>query len=230
MACSYSPSSRLSSCSSKCSWPSSTGSTAEELTYAHHSLALFTRNDTARPDRLIVSFFRPAATLFVSGHQQMNMLTSMAMGRGTPAPSGMSNQAQGTAAFLFCKFARCTVSQSNPVVLGAFRPSRRQPVHLPPAHALRRWRSPHPVLALRPNPQRQGLPRQDDHGQQGLRYDPHSSTSPVSDGHSPRLPRSGFVSYASADSARLAIENMDGLQVGEKRLKVQLKKSRGAPY
>jgi RNA recognition motif-containing protein len=40
----------------------------------------------------------------------------------------------------------------------------------------------------------------------------------------------GFVSYASADSARLAIEHMDGLQVGEKRLKVQLKKSRGAPY
>lgn len=29
----------------------------------------------------------------------MNMLTSMAMGRGTPAPSGMSNQAQGTVAF-----------------------------------------------------------------------------------------------------------------------------------
>jgi len=41
---------------------------------------------------------------------------------------------------------------------------------------------------------------------------------------------SGFVSYASADSARLAIENMDGLQVGEKRLKVQLKKARDSPY
>lgn len=40
----------------------------------------------------------------------------------------------------------------------------------------------------------------------------------------------GFVSYASADSARLAIENMDGLQVGEKRLKVQLKKARDSPY
>jgi len=40
----------------------------------------------------------------------------------------------------------------------------------------------------------------------------------------------GFVSYTSADSARLAIEHMDGLQVGEKRLKVQLKKPRGSPY
>jgi hypothetical protein len=72
--------------------------------YAHHSLALFTRNDGSTRPRLIVSFFRPAATLFVSGYQQMNMLTSMAMGRGTPAPSGMSNQAQGTVALLFASW------------------------------------------------------------------------------------------------------------------------------
>ena len=42
----------------------------------------------------------------------------------------------------------------------------------------------------------------------------------------------GFVSYDNAMSAQLAIQAMNGFQVGMKRLKVQLKRSKEAakPY
>mmetsp|Transcript_17214 Transcript_17214/g.43885 ORF Transcript_17214/g.43885 Transcript_17214/m.43885 type:complete len:392 (-) Transcript_17214:43-1218(-) len=40
----------------------------------------------------------------------------------------------------------------------------------------------------------------------------------------------GFVSYDNAESANNAIAQMNGFSVGTKRLKVQLKKSKGTPY
>lgn len=40
----------------------------------------------------------------------------------------------------------------------------------------------------------------------------------------------GFVSYDNPVSAQAAISSMNGFQMGPKRLKVELKKSRGAPY
>jgi len=40
----------------------------------------------------------------------------------------------------------------------------------------------------------------------------------------------GFVSYDNPVSAQAAITSMNGFQMGAKRLKVELKKSRGAPY
>ena len=42
--------------------------------------------------------------------------------------------------------------------------------------------------------------------------------------------RPGFVSYDNADSAQAAIRAMNGFQVLNKRLKVQLKKVRDRPY
>lgn len=116
------------------------------------------------------------------GGVDMNMLTSMAMGRGTPAPSGMSNQAQGPpGANLFIYHLPTHYGDGD--LLTLFSPFGQ-------------------ILSVKVFLDKMTM---------------------VSKGF-------GFVSYASADSARLAIENMDGLQVGEKRLKVQLKKSRGAPY
>lgn len=43
---------------------------------------------------------------------------------------------------------------------------------------------------------------------------------------------SGFVSYDNASSAQAAIQTMHGFQIGMKRLKVQLKRSKDAckPY
>eukprot|EP00300_Choanocystis_sp_HF-7_P013930 c18507_g1_i1.p1 GENE.c18507_g1_i1~~c18507_g1_i1.p1 ORF type:complete len:273 (+),score=38.80 c18507_g1_i1:417-1235(+) len=40
----------------------------------------------------------------------------------------------------------------------------------------------------------------------------------------------GFVSYDNPESAQYAIQAMNGFQIGAKRLKVQIKKPRGAPY
>lgn len=40
----------------------------------------------------------------------------------------------------------------------------------------------------------------------------------------------GFVSFDNAQSAKLAIQEMNGYQVLNKRLKVQLKKARAKPY
>merc|ERR1712113_1142141 len=40
----------------------------------------------------------------------------------------------------------------------------------------------------------------------------------------------GFVSYDNPESAQNAIQAMDGFQIGNKRLKVQLKKPRNTPY
>ncbi|KAK9508251.1 hypothetical protein O3M35_007951 [Rhynocoris fuscipes] len=42
----------------------------------------------------------------------------------------------------------------------------------------------------------------------------------------------GFVSYDNSISAQAAIQNMNGFQIGTKRLKVQLKRSKEAsrPY
>ena len=40
----------------------------------------------------------------------------------------------------------------------------------------------------------------------------------------------GFVSYDNPVSAHAAIQAMNGFQVGTKRLKVQLKRSRDKPY
>ena len=40
----------------------------------------------------------------------------------------------------------------------------------------------------------------------------------------------GFVSYDNPLSAQLAIQAMNGFQVGPKRLKVQLKRSKEKPY
>jgi RNA recognition motif-containing protein len=40
----------------------------------------------------------------------------------------------------------------------------------------------------------------------------------------------GFVSYDNALSAQLAIQAMNGYQVGSKRLKVQLKRPKDKPY
>jgi len=40
----------------------------------------------------------------------------------------------------------------------------------------------------------------------------------------------GFVSYSTSEAAQLAIASMNGCQVGDKRLKVQLKRPKGQPY
>lgn len=40
----------------------------------------------------------------------------------------------------------------------------------------------------------------------------------------------GFVSYDNPHSAQTAIQAMNGYQLGHKRLKVELKRSRGQPY
>jgi len=40
----------------------------------------------------------------------------------------------------------------------------------------------------------------------------------------------GFVSYHSQYSAQVAIQAMNGFQIGHKRLKVQLKRSKDKPY
>jgi hypothetical protein len=40
----------------------------------------------------------------------------------------------------------------------------------------------------------------------------------------------GFVSYDSPASAELAIKTMDGFQIGNKRLRVSLRKEKNAPY
>jgi CUG-BP- and ETR3-like factor len=40
----------------------------------------------------------------------------------------------------------------------------------------------------------------------------------------------GFVSYDNAASAANAIASMNGMQVDGKRLKVEIKKNKGAPY
>jgi CUG-BP- and ETR3-like factor len=40
----------------------------------------------------------------------------------------------------------------------------------------------------------------------------------------------GFVSYDNAISAHLAIQAMNGFQIGPKRLKVQLKRAKDKPY
>lgn len=43
-------------------------------------------------------------------------------------------------------------------------------------------------------------------------------------------PGFGFVSYSSPQAAQGAIATMNGLVLAGKRLKVQLKNTRGAPY
>jgi len=40
----------------------------------------------------------------------------------------------------------------------------------------------------------------------------------------------GFVSYTAPNAAQLAIQSMNGMQVDGKRLKVDLKTPRPAPY
>jgi len=45
-----------------------------------------------------------------------------------------------------------------------------------------------------------------------------------------RAIRSGFVSYDNPTSATMAIQAMNGFQIGMKRLKVQLKRPREKPY
>jgi RNA recognition motif-containing protein len=42
--------------------------------------------------------------------------------------------------------------------------------------------------------------------------------------------RPGFVSFDNPVAAQAAIASMNGFQMGSKRLKVELKKARGAPY
>lgn len=46
------------------------------------------------------------------------------------------------------------------------------------------------------------------------------------------MPFAGFVSYDNPNSAQTAIQAMNGFQIGMKRLKVQLKRSKDAskPY
>ena len=44
------------------------------------------------------------------------------------------------------------------------------------------------------------------------------------------LPSSGFVSYDNVESAAHAIQAMNGFQIGQKRLKVQLKRPKDKPY
>lgn len=44
------------------------------------------------------------------------------------------------------------------------------------------------------------------------------------------LTRLGFVSYDNSKSAVIAIQSMNGFQIGNKRLKVQIKQNKGRPY